>query len=75
MGILGDILTGLAGGMARQLERNANTAHRAAQSGIYNGRRLSEQGREKMRMAEDKYRDAADRARNIYETRKSNERG
>ena len=75
MGILGDILTGLAGGMSRQLERNANTAHRAAQSGIYNGRRLSEQGRENMRMAEDKYRDAADRARNIYETRKSNERG
>ena len=73
MGIWGDLFTGLAGGVARQMERNANTARRAAQSGMYNGRKLSEQGREKMRMAEDKCLDVAERARNIYETRKANE--
>lgn len=73
MGILGDFLTGLAGGVARQMERNANTVHRAAQSGMYKGRRLSEQGREKMRMAESKYLDAADRARSMYEARKQME--
>ena len=73
MGILGDLFTGLVGGVARQMERNAGTAHRAAQSGMYNGRKLSEQGREKMRFAENRNLDAAERARNIYETRKANE--
>lgn len=73
MGILGDLFTGLVGEVARRMERNAGTAHRAAQSGRYNGRKLSEQGREKMRFAENKYLDAAERARNIYETRKANE--
>ena len=67
------MVTGPVGGVARQMERKAGTAHRAAQSGMYNGRKLSEQGREKMRFAENRYLDAAERARNIYETRKANE--
>lgn len=74
MGLLGDIFNGFISATASQLERNARTAHKAAESGIYKGRRLSESGREKMRMAEDRYRDAADRAQDIYNARKQQQR-
>ena len=63
MGLLGDIFNGFTNAMGREMERRADIAHKAAQSGSFNGRRLSEQGREKMRMAESRYRNAADRAR------------
>ncbi|MBR6123539.1 hypothetical protein IKQ19_08110 [Candidatus Saccharibacteria bacterium] len=66
MGLLGDIFNGIVRITGEQMERNANTAHKAAQSGYYNGRRLSEQGREKMRMMEQKFRDNADRASSYY---------
>lgn len=65
MGLLGDIFNGFTNAMGREMERRAGIAHKAAQSGSFNGRRLNEQGKEKMRIAESRYRDAANRAQNF----------